>query len=121
MNKIVLLGRLTRDPELKLKENTDIKYVKFDLAVERKFKSDEPHGDVDFIPVIAWAKNAETIHKYFSKGDFISLSGRLLVSSYEDKEGVKRHSTNVVLEEFRFVGANKNNKNDQMGNNSLSV
>lgn len=116
MNKIVLLGRFTKDPELKKTENTGVEYLKFDIAVERRFKNDETNGDVDFIPIVAWAKNAEVISKYFKKGDYITLSGRLSINSYEDKDGNKRHSTNVILEEFRFIGTNKNNnqKDDQV-------
>ena len=115
MNKIVLLGRLTKDPELKESESTKISYLKFDLAVERRFKTDELYGDVDFIPIIAWAKNAEVIAKYVKKGDMITLSGRLSVSLFKDEEGKQKHSMNVILEEFKFVPSRNTTKDNKIG------
>lgn len=113
MNKIVLLGRLTKDPELKEAESSKTSYIKFNMAVERRFKTEEAYGDVDFIPIIAWSKNAEVISKYLKKGDLISISGRLSINSFKDEEGKNKQSTNVILEEFTFVPNNnaiKHNK-----------
>ncbi|MDD5793685.1 single-stranded DNA-binding protein [Clostridium sp. HCP1S3_B4] len=109
MNKIILLGRITRDPELKKTESTGTSYVKFDIAVDRRYKSSESNSDVDFIPIVAWSKQAEVICKYLKKGDCITLSGRLSVNNYLDKEGNKKYSTNVVLEEFRFISTSSKN------------
>lgn len=111
MNKIILLGRITKDPELKKTESTGTSYVKFDIAVDRKYKSDEANSDVDFIPIVAWSKQAEVICKYLKKGDCITLSGRLSVNNYLDKDGNKKYSTNVILEEFRFVSTSSKNLN----------
>ena len=111
MNKIILLGRITKNPELKKTESTGTSYVKFDIAGDRKYKSDEVNSDVDFIPIVAWSKQAEVICKYLKKGDCITLSGRLSVNNYLDKEGNKKYSTNVILEEFRFVSTSSKNLN----------
>lgn len=113
MNKIILLGRITKDPELRKTDSTGISYVKFDIAVDRRFKSADSNSDVDFIPIVAWSKQAEIICKYLSKGDYITLSGRLSVNSYSDNDGNKRYSTNVILEEFRFVNGSSKNSNKE--------
>lgn len=109
MNKIILLGRLIRDPELKSVESGEKVYTKFIIAVERNFKSVDGTRKADLIPVIVWGKKAEVICKYLRKGSSISLSGRLRTGSYEDKEGNKKYIAEVIAEDFKFIGSRKEN------------
>lgn len=109
MNKIVLLGRLVKDPELRIVEDSDKVYTKFTIAVSRNYKSNTGERKADFIPVIMWDKKAEIACRYLSKGDMISVSGRLITRNYEDKEGKRRYILEVSVEDFRSVGNNRNN------------
>lgn len=104
MNKIVLLGKLIRDPELRYLESSEKVNSKFIIAVERSFKSLDGTRKSDLIPITVWGKKAEVICKYLRKGDYISLSGRLRTGSYEDKDGTKKYIAEVSLEDFKFVG-----------------
>ena len=102
MNKVVLVGRLTAKPELRYTpQNTA--YTRFSVAVNRNFTNADGKRDADFINVVAWRKQAETISKYFDKGNLIALDGRLQTGSYDDKDGNKRYTVDVALENFEFV------------------
>lgn len=102
MNKVVLLGRLTAKPELRYTpQNTA--YTRFSVAVNRNFTSADGKREADFINVVAWRKQAETIAKYFDKGNLIALEGRLQTGSYDDKDGNKRYTVDVALDNFEFV------------------
>ena len=102
MNKVVLVGRLTAKPELRYTpQNTA--YTRFSVAVNRNFTNADGKRDADFINVVAWRKQAETISKYFDKGNLIALEGRLQTGSYDDKEGNKRYTVDVALDNFEFV------------------
>lgn len=103
MNKIVLLGRLVREPELRSVEGSEKVYTKFTIAVSRNFKSSNGERKADFIPVIMWDKKAEIACKYLKKGDMISVSGRLITRNYEDKEGKRRYIIEVSVEDFRNI------------------
>lgn len=111
MNKIILMGRLVRDPELKYTENTDKAYTKFTIAVQRNFKLPDGSREADFIPIRVWGKKAEIVCKYVKKGNYITVSGRLRTGSYEDKEGNKKYITEVVAEDFKFF----NDKREETG------
>ena len=102
MNKVVLVGRLTAKPELRYTpQNTA--YTRFSVAVNRAFTNADGKRDADFINVVAWRKQAETISKYFDKGNLIALEGRLQTGSYDDKDGNKRYTVDVALDNFEFV------------------
>lgn len=102
MNKVVLVGRLTAKPELRYTpQNTA--YTRFSVAVNRNFTNAEGKRDADFINVVAWRKQAETISKFFDKGNLIALEGRLQTGSYDDKDGNKRYTVDVALDNFEFV------------------
>ena len=103
MNKIILLGRLVKDPELRHTENSDKIYTKFTIAVQRNFRLPDGVREADFIPIIVWGKKAEAIVKYMKKGSLITLSGRLRTGSYEDKEGNRKYIAEVVAEDFKFL------------------
>lgn len=101
MNKVILLGRLTRDPEVRYTQNNTI-FATFSLAVRKRFKT-EDGNDADFINIIAWGKTAEFVSMYFKKGMQIALSGRLQTRSYDAQDGTKRYVTEVVAEEVEFA------------------
>ena len=111
MNKVVLVGRLTRDPELRYAAGSDIAVCKFTVAVNR-MKKDE----ADFINCVAFNKTAETIANYLVKGRQIAIAGRIQTDSYTAQDGTKRYTTNVVVETFEFCDSNKNSSSS---NNSM--
>ena len=104
MNNITLLGRLTKDPELKYSQSGKA-FTKFSIAVTREFNRDE----ADFINCIAWEKRAETICEYLRKGKRIALQGRLSVRQYE-KDGETKWITEVIVDKFEFVDSANNDK-----------
>lgn len=107
-NKILLMGNLTRDPELKyLPSNTPV--VEFGLAVNRKFKRQDgsPGEEVMFVDCRTFARTAEVINQYFHKGDPIFIEGRLQLDSWQDKDGNKRSKHRVFIESFEFVGGRR--------------
>ena len=103
MNKVILMGRLTRDPEVRYSQSAEpVAVTRFSIAVDRRFKRDgEPTAD--FINCVAFGKTGEFTGKYFKKGMMISIVGSLRVSSWEDQNGQKRTSTDVVVEEQYFA------------------
>ena len=101
MNKAILIGRLTRDPELRTTSN-DISVTSFTIAVDRNFNNQQGEKETDFIPIVAWRKLAETCAKYLAKGRLVAVSGRMQVRSYEGKDG-KRYVTEVVADEVQFL------------------
>lgn len=114
MNKIILVGCLTKDPELSATQNSS--YVRFNLAVDRRFKRDGDEVTADFPSCIAWGKTAEFIDKYFHKGMKLGLVGRIQTGSYTNRDGQKVYTTDVVAEEVEFVES----KNASSGNSGGS-
>lgn len=104
MNKVILLGRLTRDPEMK-NTTTGKAVTRFTLAVDRRFKNKDGQKEADFINIVVWGKQAEFAAQYLSKGSQISVSGRLQVSSYDGQDGQRRYMTEVVADEINFVSS----------------
>lgn len=113
MNKVSIVGRLTRDPEIRYSQGENASAIaRFSVAVNRKFKNAEGNYEADFINGIAFGKSAEFIEKYFNKGMAIGLAGRIQTGSYTNKDGVKVYTTDVVAEEVEFVeskGGNSTN------------
>ncbi len=103
MNKVVLMGRLTKQPEFKV-INTDTAVCSFTLAVNKGRKNDE----ADFVNVVTWRNTAEFCNKYFLKGQRIAISGRLQTRSWETEEGTKRYITEVIADEVFFADSKKN-------------
>lgn len=99
MNKIELIGRLTKDPEIR--QNGDNTIARYTLAVDRKFKR-ENEPTADFLPCIAFGKTAEFVEKYFHKGNRMALTGRVQTGNYTNKEGQKVYTTDVIVEEVEF-------------------
>ena len=104
LNKIVLMGRLTRDPELR-KTNSGTSVVSFSLAVDRDFKTQDGEKETDFIDVTAWRGTADFVSKYFTKGRMAVVEGRLQIREWTDKDGNKRRSAEVVAENVYFGDA----------------
>lgn len=102
MNKVVIIGRLTKDPELKYTPGNGTAVTQITVAVERRFKKDG-HQEADFIPVVIWGKAAESTAQYTEKGRLIGISGRIQTRSYEAKDGGKRYVTELVAEEVKFL------------------
>lgn len=105
MNNVILIGRLTKDPQLRFGAGSGTAVVRFTVAVTRAMKRDE----ADFINCIAFGKLGETIAQYFTKGRQIAISGNIRTGSYDAKEGTKRYTTDVVVESFEFVSSDKQN------------
>ena len=110
MNKVILMGRLTRDPEVRYTTNTNALVCSFSLAVNRRFKS-EGQPDADFINVVVWGKTAEFCSKYFTKGQQVGVIGRLQTRNYDDKDGKKVYVTEVIAEEAHFADSKRDNAN----------
>lgn len=126
MNKVILMGRLTRDPEVRYTTGQNIMAVaRYALAVPRKFKR-EGERDADFIECVAFGKAAEFAEKYFHKGIKIAITGRIQTGSYVNKEGRKVYTTDVVIEEQEFAESKTASQGDGDGyqksgsNNSTS-
>lgn len=106
MNKVMLVGRLTAKPELKYTAS-NVAFTRFTVAVNRTFTNNDGKREADFINVVAWRKQAETISRFFDKGNLIGIEGRLQTGSYDDKDGNKRYTTDVALDNFEFVESKK--------------
>jgi len=119
MNRVVLIGRLTKDPELKFTPGTGTAVATFTLAVDRRFSKDG-QKEADFIPIVVWGKQAESTANYMSKGKLIGISGRIQTRNYDAKDGTKRYVTEVVAEEVQFLewGGANGGKNASGNSNS---
>lgn len=102
LNKAILMGRLTRDPELRRTAN-NISVISFTIAVERDYAPQGEQRVTDFIDIVAWRKTAEFISRYFTKGMLVAVSGSLQSRKWEDKEGNKRVSYEVVADDVYFA------------------
>ena len=104
MNKVQLVGRLTRDPEIRYSQGENATATaRFSVAVNRRFKNSEGNYDADFINCVAFGKSAEFVEKYFKKGMASGLTGRIQTGSYTSKDGQRVYTTDVVVEESEFV------------------
>lgn len=111
MNKVILIGRLTKDPELRYAAGSGTAVCRFTLAVSRPFKKDE----TDFINCITFNKQGEAIAQYATKGRQLAVTGSIRTGSYDGQDGVKRYTTDVIVESFEFIG-NSNNGNVNTNN-----
>lgn len=102
MNKAILVGNLTKDPELTTTQS-GINVARFTVACQRKYTNENSERDCDFINCVAWRTSAEFIHKYFKKGNKIGIVGTIQTRSYDAEDGTKRYVTEVVVEESEFV------------------
>ncbi|MDI6878439.1 MAG: single-stranded DNA-binding protein [Desulfitobacteriaceae bacterium] len=102
LNRVVLIGRLTKDPELRYTQS-GVAVATFTLAVDRKFKNAQGERETDFIPCVAYRQLAELCSNYLSKGKLAAVEGRIQVSSFTGKDGQRRWSTEVIAEDVRFL------------------
>lgn len=109
MNKVILIGRLTKDPEIRYTQN-NTPVCNFTLAVDRRFSKDK---QADFINCQAWQKTAEFISKYFQKGSMIAVVGRIQTRTWEDSEGKKRYITEIIADEAYFAGSKSKTETDK--------
>lgn len=110
MNKVVLMGRLIRDPEMK-QTRSGVAVAKFAIAVSRRFKNADGEYETDFINCTAWRNTAEFVCKYFQKGSQIAVVGSIQTQKYTDEDGNKRTSMGVVVDEVHFAGSKGNSDN----------
>ncbi|WP_303864022.1 single-stranded DNA-binding protein [Alkalibaculum bacchi] len=119
MNKVVLIGRLTRDPELRYTgQGTPV--ASFSIAVNRRKQKDKPQ-EADFINCVAWGITGENLSKYQSKGSQIAVQGRIQTRNYENKEGKRVYVTEVVAEEIEFLGSKRDNQSNNEFNQDFGV
>ncbi len=103
MNKTILLGRLTKNPEIKFSQTNNIKVATFSLAVNRKYVKQGEERQADFFNIVAYSKLAEFVERFLKQGIQICVLGRLQTRNYEDKNGVKRYVTEIIAEEIDFA------------------
>ena len=102
MNKVFLIGRLVRDPELRY-TSSDIAVATFSLAVNRPFADQDGERGTDFINIVVWRKQAENVKNYLNQGSQVAIDGRLQTRSYDDQNGNKRHVTEVIADNVQFL------------------
>lgn len=119
MNKIFLIGRLTRDPELRYTgSNTPV--ATFSLAVNRNFSNQNGEREADFINIVVWRKQAENVKNYLSQGSQVAIEGRLQTRTYDDNNGQKRYITEVIADNVEFLGS-KNSSNHPNSTNTTAT
>ena len=111
LNKIILMGRLTRDPELR-RTQSGTAVTSFSLAVDRDFKSQNGEKETDFIDIVAWRNTAEFVSKYFTKGRMAVVEGRLQIRNWTDRDGGKRRSAEVIAENVYFGDSKREGGSD---------
>ena len=112
MNKVILIGRLTRDPELKTTPN-GVATTTFSVAVDRNFVNQQTgQREADFINCVAWRKQAENISRYCFKGTQVAVEGRIQVRNYDAQDGTKRYVTEVICDNVTFLGSRNSNNGD---------
>ncbi len=115
MNKVILMGRLTRDPEVRYSQGDQATAIaRYTLAVDRRFKRDGDQQTADFIPCVAFGRAGEFAEKYFRKGTKVAITGRIQTGSYTNKDGQRVYTTDVVVEEQEFAES-KNAGGDHSG------
>jgi single-strand DNA-binding protein len=116
MNNVVLIGRLTKDPDLKFAKGSGTGVAKFGIAVNRRMKK----GEADFINCIAFGKTAETIAQYFTKGSQIAIQGHIQTGSYDNQAGQKVYTTDVVIDSFDFIEKGQAKQNNSYSTDAVS-
>ena len=109
MNKVELIGRLTKDPELRYTQTNNVPVASFTLAVNRRFVKEGEERQADFINIIAWSKTAEFCSNYFKKGQQVAIVGRIQTRNWDDEQGQKHYVTEVIAEEVFFADSKKEN------------
>ena len=118
MNKVVLIGRLTRDPELRYTGN-NTPVATFSLAVNRPFSNQQGEREADFINIVVWRKQAENVKNYLTQGSQCAVEGRIQTRNYDDQNGQKRYVTEVIADNVEFLGS-RNSSNNSNNMNSTA-
>ncbi len=118
MNKVILMGRLTRDPEVRYTQTNNTLVATFSLAVNRRFVRQGEERQADFINIVAWGKQGEFCSKYFKKGQQVGIIGRIQTRNWEDDKGQKHYVTEVIAEEAYFAEGRRDSAGD-MGNDNF--
>ena len=114
MNNVVLVGRLTREPELKYIAGSGTAVTNFAIAVDREFTGKDGKKEVDFIDIQVWGKSAENCANYIGKGSLVAIQGSIRVDSYQDQDGNNRKITRVNANRVQFLDSKKDNQNNNM-------
>ena len=117
MNKVFLIGRLTRDPELRY-TGSNIAVATFSIAVNRPFSNQSGEREADFINIVVWRKQAENVKNYLTQGSQVAIDGRIQTRSYDDQDGKKRYITEVIADNVEFLGTKAKDNNQGMFNNN---
>jgi len=118
MNKVFLIGRLTRDPELRYTgSNTPV--ATFSLAVNRNFTTQSGEREADFINIVVWRKQAENVKNYLTQGSQVAIDGRIQTRTYDGQDGQKRYVTEVVADNVEFLGSKNSSNNSDNTNRSM--
>lgn len=117
LNKVVLIGRLTRDPELKFTPGSGVAVASFTIAVDRNFVNQSGQREADFIPIICWRKLAENVANNLGKGRLVAVSGRIQTRTYQAQDGSKRYVTEIIADEVQFLDWPKDGNGNRSSNN----
>ena len=115
LNKVILIGRLVRDPELRYTPAEGVPVANFTIAVDRSFSNQKGEKEADFIRIVAWKKQAENCASYLGKGRLVAVEGRLQIRSYEDREGNKRIAAEVVARNVVFLESRRTAEGSESG------
>ncbi len=121
LNLVVLIGRLTRDPELRHTPGNGTAVATFALAVDRPFTNRQGEKEADFINIVTWDKLAENCANYLQKGRLVAVTGRLQIRSYDDREGNRRWITEVVARDVRFLERPRSEETDSFPGDEMTV
>lgn len=121
LNKVILMGRLTKDPETRYTSTNNTLVCSFTLAVNRRFAKQGEERQADFIPIIAWSKLGEFCSKYFTKGGQVVICGRLQTRTWDDNEGKKHYATEVIADEAHFADSKKSEQGEAKTQNNIGT
>ena len=121
MNKVILLGRLTKAPEIRFSQKNQNKIANYTLAVNRKYVAQGEERQTDFINIVAYSKLAEFSEKYLKQGLQICVCGRIQTRTYEDNNGIKRYVTEIIAEEIDFIGSKNKQNNEAILNSPTPI
>ena len=120
MNKAFLIGRLTRDPELRY-SSSNAAIVNFSISIDRQYTNNQGQRETDFINIVAFQKQAENIKKYVFKGSLVAVDGRIQTRNYEDKDGKRVYVTEVVADRVQFLDSKNSNNTSMVNDNEPDV
>ena len=121
LNRVILIGRLTRDPELRVTSQSGVPMASFTVAVDRPFQSQSGQRETDFIDCVAWRRLAETVAEHMRKGRLVAVEGRLQIRSYETQDGQRRRAAEVVADDVRFLDRPRDVEREAPGGDNIEM